>query len=150
MVILDVSFPLSSLPILSELAHLLWWIPGPRIAISSVNNLNRNSFNWLEWGIFQLKVRYINLNISFTDKIHWQVSCFPQTRLCALFQLKEKRKPTILIRESSASHKNTQIANPLCLYSVMPSICWIYFSITFNCSLKTYFFAECRGVQLLA
>lgn len=79
MVILDVSFPLRSLPIISELAHLLWWIPGPWIAISSVNNLNRNSFNWLEWGIFQLKVRYINLNISFPDKIYWQVSFFPSS-----------------------------------------------------------------------
>ena len=51
----SVSSPVGYLHIVSELVHLLWWIPGPQITVSSINNPNWNSFNRVEWDIFNFK-----------------------------------------------------------------------------------------------
>lgn len=106
---------MASLHVVSELAHLLWWIPDPQIAVSSINNPNRN-----------FKMRHVNWNISFTNKICRQVSfyLFPWMDLCALFQPKVKTKnrpPTsLLVHESAASHikrhTDTQFLLFLCSY----------------------------------
>lgn len=141
-----ISSSVSHLCNVSKLVHLPWWIPGPQIAVSTINNPNRNSFNQVEWDIFHLK--WGMLTEAYPPLINYIGEClflfFSWTRLMGLISARSKQtqinnknnQKTINSRVSTwisnFTHKiNAKTPNCICFDAIIPSLSYLL-SVSFN------------------